>query len=87
MPSLPAKGAIGLIEPYKNLAGDSAVVAYEIENDAIKVQFRDGWIYTYNAESAGHSNIEHMKTLASAGSGLNSFISRVVKGQYAAKSR
>ena len=75
------------MEPYKNLAGDSAVVAYEIGNDSIKVQFRDGWIYTYNAESAGHSNIEHMKTLASAGSGLNSFISRVVKGQYAAKSR
>lgn len=76
-----------MIEPYKNLGGDSAVVAYEIENDAIKVQFRDGWIYTYNAESAGHSNIEHMKTLASAGSGLNSFISRVIKGHYATKSR
>ena len=75
------------MEPYKNLAGDSAVVAYEIGDDSIKVQFRDGWIYTYNAESIGHSNVEHMKALASAGSGLNSFISRVVKGQYAAKSR
>jgi hypothetical protein len=75
------------MEPYKNIGGASAVVAYEIGNDSIKVQFRDGWIYTYNDESAGHSNIEHMKTLASAGSGLNSFISRVVKEQYAAKSR
>ena len=75
------------MEPYKNLAGDSAVVGYEIGHDSIKVEFRDGWIYTYNAESAGYRNIEHMKALASAGSGLNSFISRVVKGQYAAKSR
>ena len=76
-----------MIEPYKNLGGASDVVAYEIGNDSVKVQFRDGWIYTYNDESAGHDNIEHMKTLASAGSGLNSFISRVVKGQYAAKLR
>ena len=75
------------MEPYRNVAGGSAVVAYEIGDDSIKVQFGDGWIYTYNNESTGHSNIEHMKTLASAGSGLNSFISRVVKGQYAAKSR
>jgi hypothetical protein len=75
------------MEPYKNLGGDSAVVAYEMGNDFIKVQFRDGWIYTYNDESAGHNNIEHMKTLASAGSGLNGFISSVVKEQYASKSR
>ena len=75
------------MEPYKNTSGDSAVVAYEIGNDSIKVQFSDGWIYTYNNESAGHNNIEHMKALASAGSGLNSFISRVVSQQYAAKSR
>ena len=75
------------MEAYKNIAGDSAVVAYEIGDDWIKVQFRDGWIYTYTNESTGRDNIEHMKTLASAGSDLNSFISRVVKGQYAAKSR
>ncbi|MEO7912577.1 MAG: hypothetical protein ABIV47_23250 [Roseiflexaceae bacterium] len=75
------------MEPYRNVAGDSAVVAYEIGDDSIKVLFRDGWIYTYNNESTGHSNIEHMKTLASAGSGLANFISRVVKAQYAAKSR
>ena len=75
------------MEPYKNLGGDSAVVAYEMGNDFIKVQFRDGWIYTYNDESTGHDNIEHMKTLASAGRGLNGFISSVVRGGYASKSR
>ena len=75
------------MEPYKNLGGASAVVAYEMGNDFIKVQFRDGWIYTYTHESTGQGNVEHMKTLASAGSGLNSFISTVVKEQYASKSR
>jgi hypothetical protein len=64
-----------------------AVVAYGMGNDGISVQFRDGWIYTYTYESAGHDNVEHMKTLASAGRGLNSFISGVVKAGYAAKSR
>ena len=55
------------MEPYKNLGGDSNVAAYEIANDSIKVQFRDGWIYTYTYQSAGQDNIEHMKTLAQAG--------------------
>ncbi len=75
------------MEPYKNLGGYSAVVAYEMGNDFIKVQFHDGWSYTYTDESAGRENVEHMKALASAGRGLNGFISSVVKGGYAAKSR
>ena len=55
------------MEPYKNLGGYSAVVAYEMGNDFIKVQFHDGWSYTYTDESAGRENVEHMKALASAG--------------------
>ena len=66
------------MERYKNLGGDSAVVAYEIADNSIKVQFRDGSLYLYNYQSAGADNIEHMKGLAIAGQGLNSFISRVV---------
>ena len=75
------------MEGYNNLGGDSAVVAYEMGNDFIKVQFRDGWFYTYTYESAGRDNVEHMKTLASAGRGLNGFISSVVKGGYTSKTR
>ena len=72
---------------YRNLGGDSGVLAYEIETDAIKVKFRDGWIYTYNNGSAGFGNIDQMKRLAHAGRGLNSFITRVVRNAYAAKTR
>jgi hypothetical protein len=75
------------MEPYKNLGGVSNVIAYEIGDDWIKVQFRDGEIYTYTYQSAGQENIEQMKTLARAGQGLNSFISRAVRKAYASKSR
>ena len=72
---------------YRNLGGDSGVVAYEIESDSIKVKFRDGWVYIYNYGSAGSGNVDQMKLLAHAGRGLNSFITRVVRKAYAAKTR
>lgn len=75
------------MEHYKNLGGNSGVTAYEIGEDSIKVQFRDGALYLYDYQSAGRSNIEHMKELAMAGRGLNSFISRVVRKGYASKLR
>jgi len=70
------------METYKNLGGNSNVIAYEIGSDSITVQFGDGSTYLYTYQSAGQSNIEHMKTLAIAGSGLNSFIMRNVKKLY-----
>jgi hypothetical protein len=75
------------MERYKNLSGDSVVVAYEIGSDSITIQFRDGSVYLYNYQSAGSSNVEHMKALAISGQGLNSFINRVVKKKYASKLR
>lgn len=75
------------MEQYKNLGGDSGVVAFEVGPDSIKVQFRDGSIYLYNYQSTGKDNVEHMKGLAAGGVGLNSFISRVVRKAYAAKLR
>ena len=75
------------MEHYKNLSGDSGVVAYEIGTESIKVQFIDGSIYLYNYQSAGKDNIERMKRLAIAGEGLSSFIGNVVKDGYALKLR
>ena len=73
------------MERYKNLGGDSNVVAYEIGNDYIKVKFADGCIYLYNYFSTKSQNIEEMKKLARIGEGLNEFINRYVKKQYASK--
>jgi hypothetical protein len=73
------------MEQYMNLGGDSDVTAYEIGEGWIRVQFRDGWIYTYTNQSAGQEAIEQMKSLAIAGQGLNGYISRSVREAYASK--
>ena len=75
------------MERYKNLGGDSGVVAYEIGDDSIKVGFSDESLYLYTYGSAGQHNIEKMKELAVAGRGLNSFINTNVRKKYASKLR
>ena len=61
---------------YKNLGGDSGIVAYEIGDGAIAVEFSKGTYtqYGYTNASAGHHNIAEMQSLARAGQGLNAFI-------------
>lgn len=73
------------MEPYKNLSGNSGVVAYEVGPDYIKVKFRDGDVYLYNYSVTGRDNVEQMKELAIEGGGLSTFISRYVRDDYAAK--
>jgi hypothetical protein len=75
------------MERYANNGGGSNVVAYEIEQSSIKVQFGDGSTYLYTSQSTGVENLERMKQLAQAGQGLNSYISRVVRKGYASKLR
>ena len=73
--------------PYKNLSRNSGVVAYEIAPDSIAVEFEDGAIYLYTAESTGRSKLENMKDLAAAGRGLSTFIVRHVRNAYASRLR
>ncbi|SDL53881.1 hypothetical protein SAMN05660337_3235 [Maridesulfovibrio ferrireducens] len=70
---------------YSNIGGNSGVAAYRYDSDSICVQFNSGATYSYTYASAGASNLEHMKDLAEQGHGLNSFINRVVRTQYASK--
>jgi len=72
---------------YKNLGGNSSVVAYELGQGAITVQFNDGWCYLYTSQSAGAANISEMQRLAVVGQGLNSYIGRVVRNGYGRKWR
>jgi len=74
------------MERYKNLNGDSGVVAYALGRDYIEVRFRDGPVYTYTYEQPGREDVERMKILAKAGRGLSTYISTVVKDRYAFKS-
>lgn len=75
------------MERYKNSGGNSGIAAYESGDDFIRVEFRDGSVYLYTYVSTGAGDIEKMKELALAGSGLNSFISRHVKKRFARKER
>lgn len=64
------------MERYKNLSGQSNVLAYEFLNDGIIVQFNDRTQYIYHVLKVGAGNMSEMKRLAVAGKGLNSFINR-----------
>lgn len=75
------------MERYRNLGGDSGVVAYEIGDDFIRVKFSDGSIYLYTDGSAGSHSIKEMKRLARIGQGLNAFINTTVRKNYARKER
>lgn len=67
---------------YRNSSGSSGVLAYEIGDEFIKVQFHDRKTYLYSYRSAGSHNIEQMKVLAVRGRGLNSYINKYVKNNY-----
>jgi hypothetical protein len=75
------------MERYKNLAGDSGVIAYQLFSEGIVVQFQDGWKYEYTKPSAGAAAIATMHRLATSGKGLSSFISVNVRKAYSRKFR
>lgn len=70
------------MQRYKNLGGNSSIVAYSIGKDYVEVQFATRKIYKYSYKSAGISNVEKMKTLATQGHGLNSYIMHYVRNDY-----
>ena len=75
------------MERYLNLGGDSNVASYEIVPGSITVQFRDGVNYLYTDQSTSSENVAKMHNLATAGKGLNSFISRIVQKGFSRKWR
>ncbi|MBS0041414.1 hypothetical protein KFE26_03690 [Shewanella sp. M16] len=72
---------------YRNLGGDSNVIAYQITEQSITVQFASGrfQFYLYDYANPGAQVVERMKELAQQGRGLNSYISTTVKTRFARK--
>jgi hypothetical protein len=68
------------MERYKNLSGWSGIVAYEIGEDYIRIQFQNGKILKYTYESAGADRVEQMKLMAQNGQKLNTFVRTYVVG-------
>lgn len=73
------------MERYANRSGDSGVAGYELGQGQITVQFGDGSQYLYNSQSPGAAAVAEMQRLAVAGAGLNSYISRTVRKNFAKK--
>ena len=72
---------------YRNLNGNSNVIAYDIGDDYVDVMFSGGSVYRYSYSSAGDADIERMKQLAAQGYGLNSFIMKHCRYKYESKRR
>jgi len=59
---------------YKDINGDSGVIAYEYGDDWIRVQFKHGGIYEYRSSVIGSVHLNTMKRLADSGDGFNAYI-------------
>ncbi len=73
------------MQKYKNLGHNSNVYAFEAGAGYIWVVFNDGGRYLYNNSCPGPNHVNNMIRLAYQGQGLNSYIGRVVKKNYARK--
>lgn len=68
------------MERYINFGGDPDVSAFDILNDAIRIELNNGDIFLYTSRGAGKYNIEQMKSIAVNGGELNHFIHNNVVG-------
>jgi hypothetical protein len=74
------------MKTYKNLSGNSGVVAYEIGKSFIKIKFDgESGIYTFNYKQPGKETVEKMKALAAKGQGLSTYITEEVGANFASK--
>ena len=73
------------MERYKDLDGDSGVHSYEIGDGCIVVRFEKGGKYKYTDEKPGKEHVDEMQRLAASGNGLNAYINKHVRKNYAEK--
>jgi hypothetical protein len=65
--------------------GDSGIAAYEIGPGWIKIRFTDGGTYLYDDSAPGAVHVREMQRLAQSGEGLNTYINKHVRENYAAR--
>ena len=74
------------MRPYRGGDGDSGVAAYACGPDWIDIRFHRGGCYRYDARHPGLLQVLEMQRLAAAGKGLNTYINRHVRADYASRS-
>ena len=55
------------MKEYKSAIPQSVIISYKIDDDFVRVQFKDGRIYRYTNKSAKKENIKQMKDLIEQG--------------------
>lgn len=70
---------------YTDRHGDSGVTGYALSRDHILVEFRSHDLYRDDHTSPGRAKVQAMKRLATAGSGLATFINQHVRDHYASR--
>lgn len=73
------------MERYKNLSGNSGVVAFEIGSNSIIVKFENGQMYGYDSYKPGAYHVREMQRLALLGRGLGTYINKYVGKNYSRK--
>jgi len=58
----------------KGASKKTSIYHYTLFRDRIILEFREGEEYTYSYESTGEDVVEHMRSLAKSGAGLNRFL-------------
>lgn len=70
---------------YRNVGGNSSVVAYDTGVDWLLIRFNDSSLYLYTTKSTSSEDIEYMRKLANDGKGLNSYVNRRIGNKYAGR--
>lgn len=71
--------------PYRNRGGRSGVRYFAVGPSFIRIWFKDGDGYEYDARQPGRAHVEEMRRLADEGRGLATYINRHVRENYARK--
>ena len=75
------------MQKYLALNGDAGVEAYEITEDGIVLEFKDGSTYLYNGIKPGMEHVEAMAAFAASGQGLTTYVNQYVRDHYFKKLR
>jgi hypothetical protein len=73
------------VERYKDLSGEGGILAFEILDKAIILQFKGGDCYLYDYFKPGEEHVEQMKMLARRGKGLTTYVNQHVRANYSKK--
>jgi hypothetical protein len=75
------------MQPYKNVSGESGIVAFERGDNYIDIEFNGGSRYRYDYRVPGRREVETMKRLAQRGEDLATFINKYIRERFAKKLR